>query len=338
MKNLTLYMCLAALAFSSVACNSDDPAEASEKKVYAEGENPYLRTNTAATNAMTREFPLARIDEPFVINLKDYATSFHKNLNMTVDEVLAGLKTGEVVFYNINTSRNRWDITPATLGEYGWYYSSNGLSSAEDACFTMELLPDQKCIQIKAVNEHIVGTTCNMDFGFAINNGSNFDDYVRFTPALSITDPSTVVLNVTIPAGGYSVYSINFYDYEEAFQISLGISAAEAVKMIESDPVKMEVYLRDADGNRVLTDGKKPAYTAGALGYWLDPDLNITAWSGDGYPANMMFIEYGGDGIYNLGNSASSTPSGTTAKLTFDLALVDDPDTFVQFIVAVTFE
>ena len=49
MKKTYLYSFIAALAFAGVGCNSDDPADASEKKVYAEGEAPYLRTNNEAT-------------------------------------------------------------------------------------------------------------------------------------------------------------------------------------------------------------------------------------------------------------------------------------------------
>lgn len=99
------------------------------------------------------------------------------------------------------------------------------------------------------------------------------------------------------------------------------------------------MWLVDANGNRVTTaDGGHPDYTSGALGYWLDPDCNITNWSNDGYPANLMFLEYGGNGVYNLGNSKNSTPAGTQATVRFDFVSIDDPTCFLQFIVAVTFD
>lgn len=348
MKNLTLYMCLAALAFSSVACNSDDPAEASEKKVYAEGENPYLRTNTAATTSLSTEFQLAHIDEPQYIDLKDYAPQFHKFLNMTVDEAMEAVKAGTVVFYNIKTSRNCWDTTPANAGQYGWIYDANGSIASEEANakFKMGLDPDKKQVVINAINNPELGTVATLDFGFAIKNGSNFDDYVRFNVTNSITDPSKVVVAVTIPATGYGIATINFNNYDELFRINMGMSAADFIKAIDKDAVvaylvkddeRVLVEDTDDDGNVIMVT---PPYTSNGLGWWLDPDLNPCGWSDAGYPKTFMFCEYGGDGNYNFGNSdgASLVPSGTQTTLTLDFALAEDPDTYLQFIVAVTFE
>ncbi len=72
MKKTYLYSFIAALAFAGVGCNSDDPADASEKKVYAEGEAPYLRTNNEATVTASRVFSVVDIDAPQYVYLKDY--------------------------------------------------------------------------------------------------------------------------------------------------------------------------------------------------------------------------------------------------------------------------
>lgn len=337
MKKLYIYAIAAMLGFAGVSCNSDEPADATSKHEYAEGEAPYLRTNPAATTSLSMEFPLARIDQAQYIYLKEYAPVFHKNMNMTVDEALAGLKNGTVGFFPINTSRQRWDLTPANAGEYSWYYSPNGVGTVENAVFTLTLDETAKAIKIQAHDVPAVGTICSLDFGLAEKKDAAFDDYVRFTVQASVTDPSKVVIAANVPAGGYNAYSINLRDYAESIRMSLGMSVEELIKALEND--RIDVYLNDADGNRVVdADGNRPDYTSGWLGYWLDGDGNITYWDGAGYPANMMFLEYGGDGYYNLGNSASSTPSGTQANIRFEFVSVDDPEAFLQFVIAVTFE
>lgn len=338
MNKIYLLAMAAALAVGGSSCNSDDPRDATEKHVYGEGENPYLRTNNAATNQLAFEFPMAKIDTPQYINLKEYADCFHKNLNMTVDEALTALQNGEAGFITINTSRQVWRADVENSIDYLYHYGKNGLvDTAEDECFQVSLDPITKMVKLQAVNTPAVGTIASLDFGIALKNGSNLDDYVRFNVTATVTDPSKVVLSAIVPAGGYNAYEIDFRDYPDAFRLSMGMDVNDAIKAMDNDLI--DVYLVDADGNRVVDeDGNRPDYTSGWLGYWLDSDLNITWWSGDGYPANLMFLEYWGDGIYALGNSATSTPSGTQTNLVFDLVPVDNPENFVQFVIQVTFE
>ena len=116
----------------------------------------------------------------------------------------------------------------------------------------------------------------------------------------------------------------------------MGLTVDDFIKKLEKDEI--DVYLVDKDGKRVVTaDKKRPDYTSGGLGYWLDPNLSITTWSDDGYPKNLMFMEYVGDGTYNLGNANKPTPAGTQVTLTFDFVEIANTDNFLQFIVAVTF-
>ena len=339
MKKTILYILGMALALGATSCNSDDPSDATEKHVYAQGEMPYLRANPAATNTIAHTFLAARIEEPLVISLKDYASSFHKNLNMTVDETLAALANGEVKFYTINTGRQRWNLDAPTLGASGWYYSTASMpvEAGENAVFSMELDSKAKTVTVHAVNDPAIGSMATLDFGFALDNGKDYDDYVRFMVSCSVSDPSTIIFDATIPAGGYNAYGINLKDYADAIELCMGMQYADFVTAMDNEEI--DVYLCDADGNWVLdADGNHPDYTSGWLGYWLDPDLNITYWNGDGYPANLMFLEYGGGGTYNLGNSGSAgSPAGTQARVRFDLVANGDPATAVHFIINVTF-
>jgi hypothetical protein len=339
MKKSYIYILASLLAFAGVSCNSDDPTDASSKHEYAEGEAPYLRSNAAATTALNMEFQVVKIDQPQYIYLKDYAPVFHKNLNMTVDEAIAAVENGSAIFTTIKTARQCWDLTPSNYGEYGWYYAANGLGTADDAVFTMNFDKDNKVVEIKAVGVPAVGTMSTIDFGIALKKDAAFDDYVRFSVLASVTDPSKVVMSANIPGEGYGTYSINLKDYADSFMLSMGMTVDEVIKALDNNQI--DVYLCDADGNRVLAeDGSRPAYTSGALGYWLDPEGKITGWNGNGYPANMMFLEYGGGGVYNLGNAdgSSLTPKGTQTTVRFDFVSVDDPTSFLQFIVAVTFD
>ena len=45
-----------------------------------------------------------------------------------------------------------------------------------------------------------VGTAISINVGFAINNGANLDDYVRFAFDVTVTDPGRIVVANTIPA------------------------------------------------------------------------------------------------------------------------------------------
>lgn len=338
MKKSLIYLFGIALAIGATGCNSDDPKDATEKHVYAEGEAPYLKANPSATNALAHNFLVARIDEPLVINLKDYASSFHKNLNMTVDETLTALANGDVKFFTINTGRQRWNLDAPTFGANGWYFNSASQPTTADegAIFSMELNQKAKQIIVHAVNDPAVGSMSTLDFGFARNSGTDFDDYVRFMVSCAVSDPSTVIMDATVPAGGYNAYELNLKNYAEAIELCTGMTYADFVTAFDNEEV--EVYLCDSDGNWVLNDdGSHPDYTSGWLGYWLDSDLNICYWDGAGYPNNMMFLEYWGGGIYALGNSASSTPAGTQARLRFDLVVGGDPASAVHFIINVTF-
>lgn len=338
MKKPIIYLFSALLAIGATSCNSDDPNDACEKHVYTGDEAPYLRSNAKATNSLTHNFLAARIDEPLVINLKDYAASFHKNLDMTVDEALTALDNGNVVFYSINSGRQIWNLTAPTLGNSGWYFNTAGQpTGGENGVFSVNLDRASKKIEVRTVNEPPVGTLATVDFGFAINNGHDFDNYVRFMIDLSVTDPSTVILNATVPGGDYAGYEINLGQFAEAFELCMGIPYKDVVNLLDNEAI--DVYLVGADGNWVVNDdGSRPDYTSGWLGYWLNPDLQICYWDGGGYPNNLMFLEYAGGGTYVLGNAGNGgTPAGTQALVKFDFVLNGDPASAVHFIVNVTF-
>lgn len=331
------------MAVGVASCNSDDPCDATSKHVYGEGEAPYLRTNNAATNAVSFEIPIARINEPVHVYFKDYAKSFHHNLDLTVDEALAGVDNGELVIYNINSGRQCWILNEPNDADNCWYYTAAG-NITEDpttASFSAKFLRQEKCFEICALNNPPAGTQAKLDLGFAIKSGTDFDDYVRFTINIVITDPSMINVSGKIPAGDYNSYTLKFADYDSQIQTAFGMTAKEFIKLIDSiDEYEQEIADQPVqvflmkNGERVTDEnGLRPETTTNAFGWWLDADLNIRSW-GEGC---FLFLEYGGGGQYNFGRYPG-VASGTQTLVIVDFALTEDLNKHITFMVSLTFE
>ena len=72
----------------------------------------------------------------------------------------------------------------------------------------------------------------SINVGFAINNGADFDDYIRFSFDVTVTDPSKIVISGTLAAGDYAGFSINFADYADAIEPCIGLSVDEFSKQV----------------------------------------------------------------------------------------------------------
>jgi hypothetical protein len=334
------------------SCNGADPLDSTSKHDYTDGQLPYLRTNVSALVEISLEFPKARISEPQVILLKDYAEKFHTNMHMTVDEVLDGLSGEKTVFYPINANRGVWnrDSAPAVNGQ-GWYWGVTGtLAEQGDAVFSVELDRTNRLLIVSAVNNPDTGAGADANVGFAVNNGHDLDDYVRFKVSSVVIDPSKVVTRVSIPAGDYAAASILFEDYADAIETNLGISIRDFLARYDASGTpgeeEIEIYLSDAQGRWYAADAdgnrgwvapedayQRPPTTSGWMGWWLNTELNITNWGEDGC---LVFIE-GGDKCVNIGRYPN-VASGTQCNLRFLYTLASDHSRFIEFILSVTFE
>lgn len=339
MKTIYSFLLAATLVIGSTSCNSDEPMDASSKHVYAENEAPYLRTVAGANAVVDIEIPVMRIDQPVTIDLKKYSSYFHKNLNMTVDEALAAYDAGEVVFYNVNSAKGRWDLTPSTLaGATGWCYNSyNAIVGADQGNFSVELDRTAKKLYVKAINNPIAGTLGAFSVGFAVKNGKDFDNYMRFSINTSVTDPTIVTFSGAIPAGTYTAVGYDFRKCEGQLIKCFGMTAKQFIAAIDNEEIT--TYLMK-DGKRRTKDDDGittlPS-TAGYLGWWMDENLDPVNWNGSGYPANFVFTEYGGDGVYNFGRPAG-VPAGTKTTITVDFALKSDLNSHITLIASLVFE
>jgi hypothetical protein len=327
MKKNILYIIVACMTLSLAAC-SDDYEDASTKHVYGTNESPYLRTDPDANITLSAEFRKGHVT-PVVVNLTDYAETIQSKLGMTVDQMIAGVSSGKLVFYNINTDRGVWDKTATTKGANGWYYTAKGMiSNADNQAGSIELDAANKTLVISVPDNSEAGITFGFCVGFAVDNGQNYDQYVRFTTQIAVTDPGLIMPSFTIPEGDYASFEVVFADYEQAIQTCMGMTAAEFNTVVQDPDGDIAMYMVDAAGKWMTGLD----YTANNIGYWCEGDGTPRGW-GDGC---VYFVETH-DGTVGVGRYPG-IPSGTQKIIHFVYASKSDPSKFVEFICNATFE
>ena len=331
MKKNILYIAMACLALGFTAC-SDDPEDAVEKHVYGPEEAPYLRADAGAYITYNAEFRKGHV-VPKTIYLKDYAEQIQTKMKMTVDDMLAGLETGKVVFYNINTARGIWNKAAATKGSNGWWYNASGLvSDASTGVASIELDKAKKALILTVPEESAAGVSVAANVGFAIDNGKDYDDYIRFNVNFAVTDPGTIIRDISIPDGDYNYAELSFASCENAISACFGLSVADFNSALEVDDIMM--YIVKDDGSWI-TDA---SYTA-SPGYWMDVKNVITNWSADGYKAgNFYFLETHTEDVGMRIGRAPAVPSGSGVKAHFVYADKNDFSKYIEFVLNITFE
>lgn len=325
MKKNILYIALSALVFGFTSC-SDDPNDACSKHVYSETETPYLRIDASASINVPVEFRKGHIAKQ-TINFKDYATIIQSKLGITVDDMMADLDNGKVVFYNINPSRAAWNKIAPTKGSTGWYYNTaGGVTTEADDVASVELDKTNKCLIVDAPKDEAAGISISVNVGFAVNNGKDYDQYVRFVLPISVSDPSLIMPTITIPTGNYSLTEIKFSDYQKAIESCMGMTVSEFNKAVQSSDGDIAMYMVDGSGNW----DKTSKYTANGIGFWCTADGKVHAYGKE----CAYFIETH-DGSVGIGRY-ENIPSGTQYKIHFVYASKSNPDKYVEFVVSTT--
>lgn len=319
---------MACLALGLTGC-SDDYNAASHKHVYGEGEAPYLRADVAATINVNAEFRRGHVS-PVTIDLNDYAETIQKNLGMSVSDMLAGVSNGSIVFSNINTNRGAWDLTKPTYGANGWYYTAAGNLAESANVGTITLDAANKALVASVADEAAAGTTFAINVGFAIKNGQNFDDYVRFKIQYSVSDPGLIMESFSIPEGDYVAYELVFANHKDAVEKGLGMSLEAFLEMAADPDDDIAMYMVKADGSWSMND----SYTANGIGYWCDGEGNVQNW-GDGC---CYYVEtWAEDGSVGIGRYPG-VASGTQKTVHFVYASKSDASKFVELVCNATFE
>ncbi len=325
MKKNIIYITALCAVMGLAAC-SNDPEDAVSKHVYTADESPYLRTDTSANIALTAEFRKGHIQQK-VIDLKDYAVKIQNHLGMTVDEMISELESGKVVFYNININKGVWDKTVPN-DSTGWGYDASGAVSdtARVASITLDKVNKLLVLDVPANSD--AGLSLNENVGFAVNDGKDFDKYVRFSISMSVTDPGTVIKTISIPSGDYSATELKFSDIETAVKACFDMSSTDFNKIVQDTSGDIAMYMVDANGNWIT--GKD--YTANGIGFWCDASGNPISWS-----SKCQYFVETHDGSVGIGRYAGIA-SGTQAKVHFVYASKSDSSKFMEFVITVNFE
>lgn len=319
---------MACLTLGFTAC-SDDPNDAVEKHVYGPEDAPYLRTDANATIAVNAEFRKGHVS-PKTIYLKDYAEQIQTKMKMTVDDMLAGVESGKVVFYNINTARGCWDKTAATKGSNGWWYNTaGGVTDAGSGIASIELDKTAKALILSVPDESAAGVSVAANVGFAIDNGKDYDDYIRFNVSFAVTDPGTIIQNVSVPAGDYASYEVEFAGMDNAINACFGLSSSDFNALVQDADGDIAMYIVDEAGNWDTSSN----YTANGIGYWLDASCKVTTWGTDGF---SYYVETH-DGTVGIGR-APDIASGTEAKIHLVYASKTDSSKYIELVINATFE
>lgn len=332
MKRNIIYVLVSCLVFTIASCE-DSIDDATSKHVYGEDENPYLKSDIEAIIGHDIEFEVGRF-EPEVVNLEGHADVFQTKMDLTVDEIIAGLKNGSVVFYNINTSRGHWDKTSPTMGENGWYYNSAGgiTSGSEGYVASLQLDENEKKLIINVNGEAEAGSETSFNVGFALN-GPDYDDYVRFSFNIAVTDPSLIITSVNIPDGDYAAAGINLSDYADVIEYNMGVGIEEFLANLDANEGgTIHLYVVDRDTG--VWDAES-GYTANPPGYWLNAAGEVCSWGDDGF---TLFAEVNmADGLLNIGR-APELSAGESYKISLGFKDVNEELSFIRFIITVTLE
>ena len=328
MKKNIFYVLMGGLLLSLAAC-SENWEDATSKHVYGENENPYLRSDAEATVTKKIQFGAGQTK---TIYLSNYAELFQKELGMTVDEAIAGVASGKVMFHSINAARNAWDKTAPNKGATGWYFDSMGnVSSQANANFTVELNTADKTLVVNALESVMVGSAVSINVGFAIN-GTDYDQYVRILSEIAIVDVP-IEVSISIPDGEYSAASIDFNDYADAIQERFAMTVTEFCDALDGDG-KGNIHMYSVNIGSLKWD-EESSYTANAPGYWMKKDGTVTNWGVSGY---ALFAECSvDDETLNIGRSAAPI-AGDKYTISIGFRDKENKANLLRFVISITIE
>lgn len=326
MKKNILYMMITIILLLCGAC-SDLPEDASEKHVYKPNENVYLRADAKANIPLKLEFRKGKIT-PKVIKLKDYAKQIQSNIGMTIDDMIIGLEHDKVVFYNISASKGVWDKVAPNNGLTGWLYNISGNVSDSAQVASVRLDKEKKTLVIEMPENSEAGVSLTVNIGFAVNNDRDYDKYIRFIMDIAVSDPGTILRDVSIPQGDYNAYELNFSSIKNVVESCFGITVIEFNKALQDVDGDIAMYVVSDDG---VWD-KTSNYTANGIGYWCTASGGVTK-----YGDNCAFYLETHDGAVGIGRYVKQE-SGTKFKAHFVYVSKSDPSKFMEFVLNVTLE
>lgn len=319
------------MSLAVISC-SDDYNDATSKHVYGEDENPYLRIDATTQVNVSADFEVNG-NHSLAVDLSEYSDIFEEKIGMSLDNVISGLDDGTTVFYPINTTTNQWLKTVYNKDDSGWYFNSAGqpCSMDDSNCKAFVTLnKDAKSLNVGLSEGGIsAGTVVSINVGFA-KNGPDYDTYMYFTFAISVTDPTVAVVSVDFEGG--NAVTIDLSEYQENIESSFDMSYADFISAIaENDGIKFSLF--DVTTGAVKDMGEN--YTANAPGYWMNAAGDYINWGVDGFASYIEY--YSDDEACGIGYNAD-LPSGTNGQFTVGWVNTNDTSKFFRLIVTWTIQ
>lgn len=349
MKKIFLIAMMACAVFGTMTSCSDDYEDASKPHVYGETENPPVKGSDA--NMVTASMKMKQAEagtEVKIVDLSVYSDKIQEQLDMSLDEAIAGLGNGTVRFLPVNPARRVWDKTAANAGDNKWYLTSAGtVASSEDAAATMEFLPTSKEVKITLTQNATTGIV-PVTFGFVKTDNSAYPVNFRCQALVTVTDASVCDVELTVPKGGYASTFFKFSEIAKNIDFAFGIKdLKELAKGLDTESPVYNVYMMDAKGNLNGGPGK---YTANGAGYWLTETFDIVNWGKEGFamfiePNNYDYDDNGNatlmedGGGFNIGRLSNEAPaSGTVLTPSLVIKPVKDTGKTLTINFTLTFE
>lgn len=138
---------------------------------------------------------------------------------------------------------------------------------------------------------------------------------------------------VEVESLDYATGSVSFGNFMPLIEGNLGMNKEQLATALD-EGTGLEFFMVQKNGDWVRGGTSGTPY-----GAWLDNNLNVTSWDGEGYPYISTAIEmYGNDGEPEITIiRAPGVPENTVQNLKFGLALENDLSKYVIFNLEVTY-
>lgn len=162
-------------------------------------------------------------------------------------------------------------------------------------------------------------------------NGPDYDDYVRFTFEVGVTDPTVSVVSVAFSSDNATV-TLPVEDYKENIETVFDMSIEEFLAKA-ADNTDIKFCLADPSTGEWSDMGEN--YTANAPGYWMNTSGEAVSWGTDGYAAYIEY--YSSDEACGVGYN-DGLAVGTTGKMNVGWVDMNDTSKYFRFVINYTVE
>ena len=178
----------------------------------------------------------------------------------------------------------------------------------------------------------VAGTVFTLNVGFAVN-GPDYDDYVRFTFEVGVTDPTVSVVSVAFSSDNATV-TLPVEDYKENIETVFDMSIEEFLAKA-ADNTDIKFCLADPSTGEWSDMGGGKLYSQCAGLLWMNTSGEAVSWGTDGYAAYIEY--YSSDEACGVGYN-DGLAVGTTGKMNVGWVDMNDTSKYFRFVINYTVE